>query len=272
MFKLLREQIQTLQNNTHPKLELPRVSTVLIAAVRPESGPSKHPFCPSNWSQISSFFSGVSYQYVTQWRFPVCLRLLWVVPLSPRLLFESGATRDRHFKPNKVCLCVCLCVCVWIGVWMWRSQESRWGRSNRGQNLLLKPSSDGHMQRRSDLRKLLALAPTGCYQFPPALRQMCCTWVAPNPLCLDAEIMFQPIIFLDSWVHAFGEGISENGFQTLGNQVFEYFLPTLWNTGRLLHFPHRGSDVTPFLCALAPLHLRAKSGNERCGACAVEVT
>lgn len=209
---------------------------------------------------------------MTQWRFPVCLRLLWVVPLSPRLLFESGATRDRHFKPNKVCLCVCLCVCVWIGVWMWRSQESRWGRSNRGQNLLLKPSSDGHMQRRSDLRKLLALAPTGCYQFPPALRQMCCTWVAPNPLCLDAEIMFQPIIFLDWWVHAFGEGISENGFQTLGNQVFEYFLPTLWNTGRLLHFPHRGSDVTPFLCALAPLHLRAKSGNERCGACAVEVT
>ena len=56
MFKLLREQIQTLQNNTHPKLELPRVSTVLIAAVRPESGPSKHPFCPSNWSQIGSFF------------------------------------------------------------------------------------------------------------------------------------------------------------------------------------------------------------------------
>ena len=87
----------------------------------------------------------------------------------------------------------------------------------------------------------------------PALRQMCCTWVAPNPLCLDAEIMFQPKIFLDSWVHAWRRGgISENGFQTLSNQSFEYFRHTVWNTGRLLHFPHRGSDVTPFLSALAP--------------------
>lgn len=151
-------------------------------------------------------------------------------------------------------------MCVWIGVWMWRSQESRWGRSNRGQNLLLKPSSDSHMQRRSDLRKLLALAPTGCYQFPPALRQMCCTWVAPNPLCLDAEIMFQPIIFLDSWVHAFGGGgaFLRMGFRPSAIRFLSVFFPLSETQGDYFTFL-AGDQMWHLFCAPSPPFISGQS-------------
>lgn len=140
--------------NTYPKPEPPRVNTFLIAAARPQSGMSTYPFCPSNWSQISSF-SVVTYLYVTQWQFPVCPHWLWVVRLCPCLLFESEVW---NVKPNRsywefLCVCVSELVC--------ECEERITGvllrEEHQCQDLLLKPSSDSPMQRRSDLGKLVLL-------------------------------------------------------------------------------------------------------------------
>lgn len=139
-------------NNTYLEPGLPRVNTVLIAAARPESGPSTNPFRPSNWSQISSFFP-VSYLYVTQWQFPVCLRPPWVVRLCPSVLLESEVKQDSHVKSDRS-WCQCVSVCVFVDVSEFSVnverglQESCWGRSIRARtcfsNLpLMAPCGEG---------------------------------------------------------------------------------------------------------------------------------
>lgn len=154
---------------THPKPGLPRVSTVLLAAARPESGLSTHPFCPSKWSQISSF-SVVTSLYVTQWQFPVCLRLLWMVRLCSCLLSESEVRQNCHVKSNRSfwqCVYVCECEERILGVSL--------REEHLGPNLLLKPSSDGPMQRRSDLGKLCCIG---------------CNWLLPIPTGSYTNVLY----------------------------------------------------------------------------------
>lgn len=164
------------KKDTHPKPVLPRVSTFLIAAERPVWGPSTRSFCPSNWSQICS--SLCSYLNVSETP-AVSPRWGVSVYLSSFLNQKWGKTVMLSLIEGADCFYVCVCVrergrvCEEgiVGVLLREEQQ--------GQNLLLKPSSGGPMQRRSDLGKLFALAPAGCYQFPQAPSQICCTRFAP---------------------------------------------------------------------------------------------
>lgn len=99
---------QNTSNDTHPKPVLPRVSTLLIAAARPERELSTRSFCPSSWSQICNFLCGYSSACNT-------------VALSPLpadnvlvFRFESKMRQNCHVKPNRSCWLGFLCVCVWV--------------------------------------------------------------------------------------------------------------------------------------------------------------
>jgi len=113
----------------------------------------------------------LSFQLVPDQHF-LCSDLLICDERIPVRL-KSEVRRGGHGEPDRSCW-LSLCVSPNCSENM-KSKGVLLREELQGQNLLLKPSSDGPMSRRSDLENLSALAPDCFYRFPQALKQMCCT-------------------------------------------------------------------------------------------------